>query len=149
MNRDGSSQTYRRGWSAVHATEPPNESRTHQQGLLALGRVRNRCCSARPRRRTVPDQFTDMAEPSTLRHTEVDGRQAVVGQSHFPGVMWLDVELTAGHWVGMTGAGVDEAGMLAIGARLTIDNVGLPILADPTTFGLTLLAPVIDRKSLY
>ncbi len=127
------------GWSAVHATEPSERTLTDQQGLLRWVVYATDAAPLGPVVAIVPDQFTDMAEPSTLRHTEVDGRQAVVGQSHFPGVMWLDVELTAGHWVGMTGAGVDEAGMLAIGARLTIDNVGLPILADPTTFGLTLV----------
>jgi hypothetical protein len=125
------------GWSAVHASEPSERTLTDQQGLLRWVLYATDAAPLGPVVAIVPDQFTDMAEPSSLRHTEIGGRQAVVGQSHFPGVMWLDVELTANHWVGMTGAGVDEAGMLAIGAHLTIDNVGLPILDDPATVGLT------------
>ena len=124
------------GWSAVYATEPSERTLTYQQGLLRWVLYATAAAPLGPVVAIVPDQFTDMAEPSTLRHTEIEGRPAVVGQSHFPGVTWLDVELTVGHWVGMTGAGVDEAGMLAIGAHLTSDATGLPILADPASVGL-------------
>jgi hypothetical protein len=125
------------GMAAVSAEDASGQTATYQRLLLRWAIYATNAAPLGPVVAIVPDQFSDMADPASVRHIEVQGRPAVVGQSHFPGVMWLDIELTTDHWVGMTGAGVDEAAMLAIGAQLTSDAAGLPILSDPASVGLT------------
>ena len=85
----------------------------------------------------VPDQFTDLADPATVQHVQVDGKQAVLAGSRFMGQRWIDVELTSGHWVGMTTVGLDDTALLAAGAQLALGSDGMPMLAQPESLGLS------------
>ena len=85
----------------------------------------------------VPDEFTDLADPATVEHVEVDGKQAVVARTRFLGQRWIDVELSPGHWVGMTTVGLDDTALLAAGAQLALGSDGLPTLAQPESLGLS------------
>ena len=85
----------------------------------------------------VPDEFTDLADPTTVQHVQVDGKQAVVARTRFLGQRWIDVELSPGHWVGITTVGLDNTALLAAGAQLALGSDGLPMLAQPESLGLT------------
>jgi hypothetical protein len=102
----------------------------------------------------APESFTDLADPDTIRFTSVDGNAAVIGSSRFPGVLWLDIEVEPGHWVGMTGRGVDEASLLQVGAQLAVSAGERPAFKDPIPLGLTgvgnsNLDAVVTARSTY